>query len=97
MTRRGGAPRRNQCERQASIISLEATCHLERHQRTHAMTEKCEWPRFPRDQRLTNFIGELTDILDQRLVPTVLSTRILDSKHRDVRLERPGQRVEIPC
>jgi hypothetical protein len=97
MTRRGAAPRRKQRERHASIISLKATRHLERHQRTHAVTEECEWLRLPRDQRLTNFIGELADVLDQRLVTAVLSPWILDSKHRDIRFERPGQRVEIPC
>jgi len=97
MTRRGAAPRRKQYERQASIISLKATRYLERHQRTHAVAEECEWLRFPRDQRLTNLIGKLTDVLDQRLVTAILSPWILDSKHRDIRLERPCQRVEIPC
>jgi hypothetical protein len=61
------------------------------------VTEECEWLRFPRDQRLTNFIGELTNVLDQRLVTAVLSPWILDSKHRDSRFERACQRVEIPC
>ncbi|CCB72867.1 protein of unknown function [Streptantibioticus cattleyicolor NRRL 8057 = DSM 46488] len=97
MTRRGAAPGREQCERRASIISLEATRHLERHHRTHAVTEECEWLRFPRDQRLTNLIGELTNVLDQRLVTTVLSPWILDSEHQDVRFERFCQRVKIPC
>jgi hypothetical protein len=30
-------------------------------------------------------------------VTAVLSPWILDSKHRDIRLQRPCQRVEIPC
>jgi hypothetical protein len=97
VTRRGAAPRHEQCERHASIIPLQATRYLERHHRTHAVAEECEWLRFPRDQRLADFIGELTDVLDQRLVTAVLSPRILDSKHRDIRFERACQRVEIPC
>ncbi len=96
MTRRGAAPRREQCERRASTISLEATRYLERHHRTHAVAEECKWLRFPRVQGLANLIGELTNVLDQRLVTAVLSPWILDSEHRYVRFERVCQRTEIP-
>ena len=94
--RRSAAPRRKQCERCASIFSLKATRHLECHHRTHAVTEECERLRFPRDQRLTYFIGEPANVLDQRLVTAVLPPWILNSQHRDIRFERLCQRMEIP-